>query len=141
MINMIKKSIGDMPMKRKIICKIVVLMLVGLMFFSLSVLAATTLFVKKSNGFNCVGSGFISGRSFLLSFSATPLPSVPVQPDEVYASTIEAFAYSPQGNLIGYSLQYGGRVHQLSSSVNDLVKLVSCHFSFGGYDLGWYTLK
>lgn len=127
-------------MKRNVFDRAMIL-LVLVSMLSLSVLAATTLFVKKSNGFNCIGSGFISGRSLVLSFSATPLPSVPVQPDETYHSSIFARVENKNGFLLGVYVTDGNLHNQLSEITTDVVGTINGSFEFQGSHLGWYTLK
>ena len=77
--------------------KIYVIIIVALLLMPVvHASAATKVFFSNtiSQGFSCTAYGTISATVCHLSFSATALPTTPVQPWETHTSTIHAITYS-----------------------------------------------
>lgn len=96
-----------MSKTRRNMCVIILLAL--LLVPAVQVVAATQTFFtnKLSHGFSCTASGTISSSACHLYFTATALPTTPVQPWENYQSAIHATAHKAGGQIISIHEEYG----------------------------------
>lgn len=121
-----------MSKTRRNMCVIILLTL--LLVPAVQVVAATQTFFTNnlSHGFSCTASGTISSTTCHLYFTATALPTTPVQPWEMYNSKIHAYTYSSGGDLKSNQEIVGdcSCVAHLYNSTGWYFGHVDCNFTF-----------
>ena len=134
-----------MSKTRRKMCVIILLALLLVPAVQASAVSQTFFTNKTCQGFSCSASGTINQTDCYLYFTATPLPTTPVQPWENYTSNIEVYTYSSDSSVAkSHEYLYGNCTHteHLTPSSKWIFGKVKSKYFFQGTAvmIPWYTI-
>ena len=127
-----------MSKTRRKMCVIILLALLLVPVVQVCAASKTFFTNKPCQGFLCTASGTINQTHCYLHFTATPLPTTPVQPWENYQSVIHATAHKAGGQIISTHEEYGNCSCDLTINNNSGFSFgyVDCDFCFMSIRVG-----